>query len=872
MSNGFRSKVLMVALSVAGVACSGGGGSTTSDATATPVFSPDAGTYAAAQSVTISTTTTGATIHYTTDGSTPTPSSPTYGGAVTVGADMTLKAIATAAGYSSSAVGTADYLIRPPAATPTFSPDAGTYNAAQSVTLSCATAGATIYYTTDGSAPTTSSSVYGAPIAVGATTTIRAIATAALHSQSGEGTAVYTIHLPAATPTFSPVAGAYDAAQSVTISTTTPAATIYYTTDNTEPSILSDVYAAPIAVGHNMTLKAIAVSANTSLSAVGTAAYTITPPAAAPTFTPAGGDYRGVQVTLATTSAGASIYYTMDGSTPSATSTPYTGPIAIADGSPDVTIRAIAIGNGWSASPIRSETYTSHDLGSYAFATTSRCLPDGSAVGANGEPIHVRRASTATYLDEAGALHTCAANEARIGCDAGYSGRCGLLVEPAATQLHPSPTAPATGSATLPSLGYYQFWVEGDATASQVVSPSGSLVGTNLPCTASPGSPCQFQVTSLGDGLVTLSAVQGTGALTRAQLERGEYRTSFIPVAGQVRAADVVWLDNPMAGTENLVVWSDAPVDSGYWTFYGGSPLLTATGGLPDGVGGNTAVHIVSSSAGGVASQANIAVTPSTQYTWSFDARNNGGTAAALSVYCDTSESDIVPVTAYIGQLNSAGWVRVSQTFTTPANCDYINVYFLRDSGVATPGGSVDLYVARPQLEVGPRFTSYSATRGYRIASDVSGGTWCIQGTWTPEKGAPWSSAVRETHYRVISTFENDTRNAFFLSFAWSGVLTWDVWGSDNVSRRLVPPFSPFDAGTTHTIAGSNANGTIRLYEDGASVGALDGGLDVGGTPGTGVFDAQKKKLGLTPLAGDSASEPFGGFLRNLTITRTLCQ
>lgn len=60
-------------------------------------------------------------------------------------------------------------------ATPTFSPAAGTYYAAQNVEISCATNGATIYYTTDGTTPTTESSVYSTPIAVSTTTTIKAL-------------------------------------------------------------------------------------------------------------------------------------------------------------------------------------------------------------------------------------------------------------------------------------------------------------------------------------------------------------------------------------------------------------------------------------------------------------------------------------------------------------------------------------------------------------------------------------------------------------------------------------------------------------------------------------------------------------------------
>lgn len=82
-----------------------------------------------------------------------------------------------------------------PAATPTFSPVAGTYNTVQSVSISCSTPSSTIYYTTNGSAPSTSSTVYSGPISVNATTTIRAIATAAGFTQSAEGSALFTISL-----------------------------------------------------------------------------------------------------------------------------------------------------------------------------------------------------------------------------------------------------------------------------------------------------------------------------------------------------------------------------------------------------------------------------------------------------------------------------------------------------------------------------------------------------------------------------------------------------------------------------------------------------------------------------------------------------
>lgn len=79
---------------------------------ATPTFSPVGGSYGSAQFVTISDATSGAVIHYTTDGSTPTSASPIYSassGAITVSSSETLNAIAQAGGYATSAVGSASY-------------------------------------------------------------------------------------------------------------------------------------------------------------------------------------------------------------------------------------------------------------------------------------------------------------------------------------------------------------------------------------------------------------------------------------------------------------------------------------------------------------------------------------------------------------------------------------------------------------------------------------------------------------------------------------------------------------------------------------------------------------------------------------------
>jgi len=172
----------------------------TASAVATPTFSPAPGTYSSSQSVTISDTTPNSAIYYTTDGTSPATSATAiqYTGPIVVGSTETIEAIAASSGFANSAVVTATYTINstaPPAATPTFSPAAGTYTSAQTVTISDTTAGATIYYTLDGSTPSTGSTKYTGTISVSSTETIKAIAAATGFSNSAMATATYTINL-----------------------------------------------------------------------------------------------------------------------------------------------------------------------------------------------------------------------------------------------------------------------------------------------------------------------------------------------------------------------------------------------------------------------------------------------------------------------------------------------------------------------------------------------------------------------------------------------------------------------------------------------------------------------------------------------------
>jgi len=152
-----------------------------------------------------------------------------------------------------------------PAAPPVFTPVSGTYLTQQTVAILDATPGVTIYYTTDWTDPTTSSTVYSGPITVSTTTMLTAMASGNGYTASLPVQAEYKIN-PAPSPVISPDSGSYPAPLSVTISDSLPGATIYYTTDGTNPTNSSPVYSGPIILTTSGTVEAIGAKSGYSNS------------------------------------------------------------------------------------------------------------------------------------------------------------------------------------------------------------------------------------------------------------------------------------------------------------------------------------------------------------------------------------------------------------------------------------------------------------------------------------------------------------------------------------------------------------------------------------------------------------------------------
>lgn len=258
-----------------------GFGNGTSQQVVMPTFDPAGGAYTSGQTVTIATTTEGASIRYTVDGSVPSSTASTeYTGAVPVSATTTIKAIAYKDGMSDSTVAEATYTFALAAvAAPTFDPAGTTFTSTpQTVTISTTTNGATIKYTTDASDPVTSTTATeGTSVSVSDATTIKAYAYKTGMADSAVADATYTFAIVGvvSTPTFNPT-GTFRTAQNVTISTITSGATIKYTTDGNDPSSTNGTVGTSVYVKDTLTIKAYAYKSGDTDSNIKSAPYIIT--------------------------------------------------------------------------------------------------------------------------------------------------------------------------------------------------------------------------------------------------------------------------------------------------------------------------------------------------------------------------------------------------------------------------------------------------------------------------------------------------------------------------------------------------------------------------------------------------------------------
>ena len=252
---------------------------------------------------------------------------------------------------------------------PIFSPTEGSYTDSQYVTISCNDSTATIYYTTNGTTPTSSSTRYQGPITVAETKTIKAVAIKA----SGENTsqesaqATFTILNTISTPTFEDVSGnslasgIYYNTFSVYISCLTDDVTIKYTTDGTDPKVYGTKFSQPIEISKETTIRAIAQKGD-SWSGEAIAEYHFH--AAKPEFnitTDANFNHETnyfeynstIDVTIRSATEGSKIHYSVNGSEFQSVDNPVT--IEISESS---TIEAYTVKDNYENSETVYATYT----------------------------------------------------------------------------------------------------------------------------------------------------------------------------------------------------------------------------------------------------------------------------------------------------------------------------------------------------------------------------------------------------------------------------------------------------------------------------------------------------------------------------------
>lgn len=177
-----------------------------------------------------------------------------------------------------------------------------------------------------------------------------------------------------------------------TISCSTSGATIYYTLNGNTPTTSSTQYSSPITLSGACTIKAIAVKSGMSNSSVASQSYTPSV-VAAPVIS-----INSNSATITCATSGATIHYTLDGTTPTASSAQYSSPITLSDA---CTIKAIAMKSGMSNSQVASQAYTPPVSPYITFADSAvkAILVADSQINTNGDnEISYEEAAAATLL------------------------------------------------------------------------------------------------------------------------------------------------------------------------------------------------------------------------------------------------------------------------------------------------------------------------------------------------------------------------------------------------------------------------------------------------------------------------------------------
>jgi hypothetical protein len=307
--------------------------------------------------------------------------------------------------------------------------------------------------------------------------------------------------------------------------------------------------------------------------------------------------------------------------------------------------------------------------------------------------------------------------------------------------------------------------------------------------------------------------------------------------------------------------------DGTSWTAAGYTAGTLSTT-LPDGTTGNARRISIASGSGSFRS-ADITVTASTAYTFSFWARNNGGSQARFRVWNATAGSSIVDYTQsvnnYVSQIGGANntsstWVRVSVQFTTPAGCTLIWVY-----PTSSDSGTVDLLIWGAQVETGSGASSYIPTGASQATRNPD---YCVLPTSSFITGNPYPStlfvdcipATANTGFPNLARLFDRTAGG---TFAYGSEIYYYTAATMSVNRKVSA-----STNSDRTLATGLAYNTRHKFataiDSTSFIGSRDGVTDSGATTAPAALPSVSTHLGIGCNGDSSPANVMNGWMRQL--------
>ncbi|MGG1517866.1 fibronectin type III domain-containing protein [Paenibacillus oryzisoli] len=690
-------------------------------------------------------------------------------------------------------------------------------------------------------------------------------------------------------------AGAVSPGTNISLSTFAAGTTIYYTTDGTTPTTASTVYSGAITVNGPVTIKAIAHRSDWGSSRVMTASYTLNIPlTATPAAEPAGSEVaRGTFVSLSTSTIGAVIYYTTDGSTPTTTSAVYGSPIAV---NAAMTIKAIAVMDGMANSLVMSEAYTIQpikpdapvvtgvtpgngeasvavmvpfDGGRPVTSYTVTSSPDGITATGASSPIAVTGLTNGTaYTFTVTATNSVGTSDASAASDSITPARepgapTDVTAEMGNGEAMVSFTAPADNGGT--EIASYTVTASpGGRTATGTGSPitiTGLTNGTSYTFTVKATNSALTSAPSAASNAVVPMTVAGAPTNVTAEWGNSQATVSFDPPA-----------DNGGSAVTQYTV----TVSPGGRTVTGSSSPITVTD-LTNGTSYTFTVTATNAVGSSSASGSSSAVTPATvpqvptnvvaargdgQATVSFDApADNGGSAVTsytvtASPGGRTAAGSASPIT--VTGLTNGTTYTFTVAATNVAGSSEVSTPTAEITPAAVPSVPTGVTVEEGEGEVTVRFTTPSSDGGSTITGYtvmVSPGGRTVSGTTSPITvtdlvyGVPYSFTVAATNDAGASLASAATPAVTLITKPGEPTDVAAEWGNGQATVTFTPP--AFIGGSTitgYTVTVSPGEQTVEGTESPIIVTGLQNG-----TAYTFTVTA-KNAAGLSTASASSAS------------------